>query len=168
MKKLLLLMMVLLFAITACGQPAAQETAEEEKTEQTTESENAGNDTVVFSVDEKNKVLYDKDNIKITYLEMTEDDYGYSLKISYDNQTDKDYDVQLRDKSLNDNEAANIIIMSDEVTANAVTDGDGMSISKTILEENSIEKPEKIKADLVVIYDITEEVVRLPIEINFN
>ena len=58
--------------------------------------------------------------------------------------------------------------MSDEVTANAVTDGDGMSISKTILEENSIEKPEKIKADLVVIYDITEEVVRLPIEINFN
>lgn len=167
MKKLLLLMMVFLFALTACGQPAAQETAEEEKTEQTAETENAGDETVVFSVNDKNKVLYDKDNIKITYLEMTEDDYDYKLLFSYDNQTDKDYDVQLRDESVNDNDAVSPI-MSDEVTANAVTDGDGMYISKSSLEENSIEKPEIIKADLLVIYDITEEVVRLPIEINFN
>lgn len=167
MKKLLILMMLFVFALTACGQPAAQETAEEEKTEQTAETEQSGGETVVFSVEDKNKVLYEKDNIKITYLEMTEDDYDYKLKLSYDNQTDKDYDVQLREVSVNDNTEVSVI-MSDEVTANAVTDGDGMYVSKSSLEENSIEKPEKIKADLLVIYDITEEVVRLPIEINFN
>lgn len=162
-----LLVFFLLLTAGACAKPA--ETGENAETEskQTETAEKTIDGKTVFSTKEENKVLYEKDGIKVTYLKITEDEYDYSLHLAYENQTDKEYDVQIRDDKLNGKESESIII-SDDLPANTSIETDGIMISKSALEKEAIEKPEKLEGDLVVLYSITEEAARIPISVTFE
>ena len=78
MKKLTcLLALLLIFTAAACGKPADKDRVSENKV------------SAEFASTDKNKVLYDKDDIKVTFLEMAEDEYSYTVKLSYDNKISK-------------------------------------------------------------------------------
>ncbi|MDO5649206.1 MAG: hypothetical protein Q4G11_01275 [Gallicola sp.] len=162
-----LLVFFLLLTGAACTKPA--ETGENGGTDkkQTETAEKAIDGKAVFSTSEENKVLYEKDGIKVTYLKMTEDEYDYSLHLAYENQTDKEYDVQMRDDKLNGKESESIII-SDDLPASTSVETEGIMVSKSALEKEAIEKPEKLEGDLVVLYSITEEAARIPISVTFE
>lgn len=156
MKKLTcLLALLLIFTAAACGKPADKDRVSENKV------------STEFASTDKNKVLYDKDDIKVTFLEMAEDEYSYTVKLSYDNKTDKKYDIQTRNVKINGKDT-NSIGFSDEIAPSTVTEGDGIGIYKAELQKETIEKPESLKGDFVLIYNNTEEARKFPFTINFK
>lgn len=122
---------------------------------------------VKFNIGDKDKVIYDGEDITITYVDSKEDEYEYILSFKYENKTDKEYDIQLRNKKINEKDL-DIIIYSDVAKPNATDSGNGLSVSKSGLKENSIEKLEQIGGNIVVLYDITEEVANIPVNISFK
>lgn len=157
-KKLVIALMLLAIALTlsACGpqpeKPAAPATE-------------APASVVEFSVQDANKVILDKDGIKITFIGMEKDNYNYTLKLAYENTTDKKYEVQLRNSKVDGKE--DLTVCSDTLEAKSSSEG-GIQIPVNGLSNAGVTEPGTLEADVVVIYDILENVATVPVKISLK
>ena len=92
----------------------------------------------------------------------TEFHYAISLYKYTADLSNKTRNVKINGKDTNS------IGFSDEIAPSTVTEGDGIGIYKAELQKETIEKPESLKGDFVVIYNNTEEARKFPFTINFK
>ena len=111
----ILLLMVLVTGLCGCGLKKADSKKDiNTSTEGNTSDSNKATDTTVTQKPEvskdasnnaaslENKVIYEKDGLKVTSLGLVEDDYGDpALKLSMENTSKKDVTFQVKDVSIN-------------------------------------------------------------------
>lgn len=171
MKKKFLALLLTFFALClliACANNSQTDKSTSE-TKSSSQSKNQAKETntLEFSTDDLNKVIYDKDGVKISFLGFEEGDYNHTLKFAYENQTDKDYDLQARNGAVNgidESDDYDFIIYSDSLEANTSSEG-GPKISLSALEKADISQLETITFTLKIIYDITETIDEIPLQI---
>ena len=156
MKKMLMiaLLVVASLLLTACGQT--------DKSAAPAENAKTAAAELSFSVNDTNTVLVDQDGVKVTYVGMEKNDLNYTLKLAYENTTDKSYDVQLRNSKVDGKEE--LTVCSDTLDAGSTSEG-AIYLPVSQLEKAGISEPAMLEADLVVLYDIMEEVAKVPFKV---
>jgi|GEM_PF-2121989 len=154
---------------TQAAETAAQTAAAGSSSQAETQAAAAGGaaaaGTVSFSTSQSNFVLYDAGGIKVTYVGLEKDKYQYTLKMAYENSTGKVYEAQMKDDTVDGIEE--IVVCSDEIAASGSSEG-AIILPVPDLEKAGIKEPSEIKGSLNIIYDITENVVEIPVDISLK
>lgn len=141
MKKTIILALIATMAISVIGagcSSSKSSTTSEVKSSATTADKSKAEDTNASS----EKVVYEKDGLKITYLGIEEGIISQDVQFTIENNSETDYIIQTDDVSVND---CNLTTLFSVEVNKGKKATDEMSFLSSDLEKNKIEKIEKVE-----------------------